>query len=75
MFPSNVWRVKEALLSLLAGDIYGKTPIWRSLWILKSLYYLVSAQHLRRSLTAWRRRARNIQDQGPLQGETIIERT
>ena len=28
MAPHNPLRVKEALLSLLAGDIYGKTPIW-----------------------------------------------
>ena len=28
MAPRNPFRVKEALISLLAGDIYGKTPIW-----------------------------------------------
>lgn len=26
MFPKNIFRVKEALLSVLAGDIFGKTP-------------------------------------------------
>ncbi len=38
----NPLRVKEALMSLLAGDIYGKTPIWRSLRVLKALYFVVS---------------------------------
>ncbi len=35
MSPRNVLRVKEALLSVLAGDIFGKTPIWRSLRVVQ----------------------------------------
>src|SRR6185312_7283577 len=31
MAPRNTLRMKEALLSLLAGDIYSDTPIWKSL--------------------------------------------
>src|SRR5690606_33231019 len=27
MGPRNIFRVKEALLSVLAGDVFGKTPI------------------------------------------------
>jgi flavin-dependent dehydrogenase len=73
MYPENPFRVKEALLSLLAGDIYGKTPIWRSLAVLKTLYYLVSAGHPRRTWDAWRRRRSNIRDLGPLAGENIAE--
>jgi hypothetical protein len=54
-------RVKEALLSVLAGDIYGNTPIWTSLRLFKGLYYTLSLLNLRRSLrAAWQRR-RNIQ--------------
>ena len=60
MAPSNVFRVKEALLSMLAGDIYGKTPIWGSLRILKALYYLLSLGNLRRSWRAARQRRFNI---------------
>lgn len=75
MYPQNMFRVKEALMSLLAGDIYGKTPIWRSLRILKALYYGVSLLEWRRTFTAWRRRAHNVRDLGPLQGETVVERT
>jgi hypothetical protein len=37
-----MWQVKEALLSMLAGDIFGKTPIWRSLGI-KAIF--TSHQH------------------------------
>ncbi len=71
MYPQNMFRVKEALLSLLAGDLYRGTPIWRSLRILKALYYLVSLRNARRTFNAWAMRRRNVRDLGPLQGETI----
>ncbi len=58
--PRNVLRMKEALLSVLAGDIFGRTPIWASLRAFKILYYLGCAAHPRRSLRALRRRAFNI---------------
>ncbi len=64
MAPENPLRVKEALLSLLAGDIYGKTPIWGAVRILKALYYLVSIGKLRRTVRAWQRRRVNIRDVG-----------
>ena len=73
MYPANPLRVKEALLSLLAGDIYGKTPIWPSLWAMKGIYYLISLRSLRRTIGGWRRHRRNIQDMGPLRGENILE--
>jgi hypothetical protein len=60
MSPSNVFRVQEALLSVLAGDIYGKTPIWRSLRILKAIYYIASVASLKRTFMAWKRRRINI---------------
>jgi hypothetical protein len=48
-------------LGLLAGDIYGNTPIWSSLRAFKAIYYIVSVAHLRRSIAAMRRRRINIQ--------------
>lgn len=56
MGPRNPFRVKEALLSLLAGDIYGRTPIWTSLRIFKLIYYTSSLVQLPTALRAWRRR-------------------
>jgi flavin-dependent dehydrogenase len=56
------FRVKAALISLLAGDIYGRTPIWPSIRLLKTLYYLVSIRNLGRTVRAWRRRRFNIRD-------------
>jgi flavin-dependent dehydrogenase len=62
MDPRNVLRVKEALLSMLAGDIFGKTPIWGSLWVLKGIFYIASVFNFRRSLHAMRMRKANIRD-------------
>jgi flavin-dependent dehydrogenase len=66
MSPRNVLRMKEALLSLLAGDIFGTTPIWASLRAFKLVYYVMSLVHPRTSLAALRARARNIR---PIQPE------
>lgn len=65
MGPRNVLRMKEALLGLLAGDIYGNTPIWSSLRAFKVLYYIISLANLRRSIAALRRRRFNIQAAEP----------
>jgi len=73
MHPQNPWRVKEAMLSLLAGDIYGSTPIWGSLRILKIVYWLMSLGHLPRTLRSMIRRRRNIRDAGPLSGENVLD--
>jgi len=58
--PRNIWRVQEALLSVLGGDIFGRTPIWGSVRLFKSIYYLSSLMHLGRTLQAARRRKHDI---------------
>jgi flavin-dependent dehydrogenase len=65
MAPRNDFRMKEAMLGLLAGDIYGDTPIWRSLRAFKAVYYIFSTLNLWRSLRALRRRAVNIRPVEP----------
>ena len=60
MNPRNVFRVKEALLSMLAGDIFGDTPIWPSLRMFKAIYYLSAAFNARNSLRAWKTRRRML---------------
>ncbi len=60
MRPSNRFRAKEALLSVLAGDIFGETPIWKSLRAFKTVYYIHVWRHALRSLRAWVGRRRNI---------------
>ena len=60
MGPRNLLRMREALLSMLAGDIYRSTPIMPSLYAFKTLYYLLALMHLPRSIGAWRQRRINI---------------
>lgn len=60
MHPRNMFRMKEALLSVLAGDIYGKTPIWRSVHTFKLLYYIANVIQPQRAFLAWKRRRFNI---------------
>ncbi len=60
MGPRNPLRVKNALISLLAGDIYGKTPIWFSLGVFKLIYYASALRNWRRTREALRRRRENI---------------
>jgi flavin-dependent dehydrogenase len=60
MQPRNYFRMKEALLSVLAGDIYGRTPIWTSIRLFKLVYYLNNAFQPRRAYQAWKQRRFNI---------------
>ncbi len=64
MSPRNRFRVQEAVLSLLAGDLFRGTPIYASLRTFKLLYYLTSVALLKRCVSAWLRRRRSIRDVG-----------
>ncbi|WP_397409062.1 NAD(P)/FAD-dependent oxidoreductase [Polaromonas sp.] len=73
MHPANPLRVKEALLSLLAGDIFGKTPFWGRLRMFKAIYYGISLANFRRTWAGWKRHRTAIRDVGALKGETILK--
>lgn len=60
MNPKNIFRVKEALLSVLGGDIFGKTPIWRSIGIFKVIYYVACLLQPRMAFRGWKSRRFNI---------------
>ncbi len=58
--PRNVLRMEEALLSVLAGDLFRGTPIWTSLRLFKGLYYAICVANLNRTIRSLRSRAANI---------------
>ncbi|MBL0418901.1 tryptophan 7-halogenase [Ramlibacter sp. AW1] len=62
MYPRNPFRVKEALLSVLAGDIHRDTPLRLPLNLFKGLYYVHALMHPVRTWRAWSRRRANIAD-------------
>ncbi|MEO8630056.1 MAG: tryptophan 7-halogenase, partial [Betaproteobacteria bacterium] len=66
MGPRNHLRMQEALLSLLAGDLFRGTPIYWSLRAFKGVYYVTSLIYLRRCVQAWVRRRRALRDARPI---------
>jgi hypothetical protein len=60
MNPSNLFRVKEALLSVLAGDLYRNTPIRGPLLFFKGIYCAKSLRSARRSWKSWRMRKASV---------------
>ncbi|MBA3613535.1 MAG: tryptophan 7-halogenase [Nitrospirales bacterium] len=50
MAPKNFFRMKEAVLSILAGDVFGKSPTTLPIFLFKCLYYIMAAIHPRINL-------------------------
>lgn len=55
MSPRNIFRAQEAVLSVLAGDIFRNTPIGPSLFAFKIFYYGSWLADLRKSFAAWKK--------------------
>jgi flavin-dependent dehydrogenase len=72
MYPKNPLRVKEALLTVLAGDVHRDSPMWRSLLAFKAIYYLSWLRDAPTAFRAWRARRRNVQQVGPTKGENVL---
>jgi len=64
MNPNNRFQLRDALLSLLAGNIFIRTRLAVRLLALKILYYLFSAGDLRKSWAVWRKRGQATRDSG-----------
>lgn len=60
MHPRNVLRVEEALMSLLAGDIFGHSPVRGRLLIFKAIYYALALLDLPKTIDARIRRKRHM---------------
>jgi flavin-dependent dehydrogenase len=61
MAPSHKFQLQESVISILAGDIYGRTPVRARLLLFQAIYYFKSLLFPRKSLAAWFRRRRAIQ--------------
>jgi flavin-dependent dehydrogenase len=60
MAPKNHFRMEEAVISLLAGDVFRKTPITLPLTLFKTIYYITFALNFIQSWTNYRLRRRNV---------------
>jgi hypothetical protein len=61
LHPRNVFRVQDAVTSLLAGQVFeGVGPLRFRLWFFRLIYYVSCVKSLPTALRAWRRRKRVI---------------
>ena len=60
MQPRNVWRMQEALLSILAGDLFRNTPVRPRLWGFKFIYYCSCISIWPQAFKAWLWRRGNL---------------
>ncbi|HEX9627501.1 MAG TPA: NAD(P)/FAD-dependent oxidoreductase [Acidiferrobacterales bacterium] len=58
MSPRNLFRMEEAVLSLLSADVFRGTPIRFPLAMFKLIYYAASIINWRESLASYRQRRR-----------------
>jgi flavin-dependent dehydrogenase len=56
--PRNVFRVEEAMISMLAGDVFRDNGVRWRLHVFKLLYYITSTIYWRESWASWLRRRR-----------------
>ena len=56
--PRNVFGMEQAVISMLAGDVFGTPEIGRRLAAYKFLYYVSSLRRLRATLRYGRNRRR-----------------
>jgi flavin-dependent dehydrogenase len=59
MNPTNQWKIKAAVISVLAGDTFGRTPIRLPVFIFKLVYTVFKLRDWRTSLAFGKRRRRN----------------
>jgi flavin-dependent dehydrogenase len=66
MNPNNQWGIQSAVVSLLAGDVYGARDVDRRLRLFHALYYFACMRFLPQSITQWRRRRAAIRQAADL---------
>jgi len=62
MHPRNVWRMQEALLSILAGDLFRTTPVGPRMIGFKVIYYCSCLSILPEAFRTWAWRRRNVKE-------------
>lgn len=60
MAPRNVLRIQQAVISMLAGDIFGRSPIGLPLVLFKAVFFAKSVARLPQAWRSYRRRRRNV---------------
>ena len=64
MGPRNIFRFQEAVLAVLAGDIFRGMPYRFRLLAFKAMYYSICLFNPRKSVMAWQKRKQAIREPG-----------
>ncbi len=62
MYPRNHLRMQEALLSILAGDVFRNTNVWPRLMVFKFIYYMSCLKNFPNAFQRWKWRRGVIKD-------------
>ncbi|NJO55953.1 MAG: NAD(P)/FAD-dependent oxidoreductase [Rhodospirillales bacterium] len=60
MAPRNIFRMQQAIISVLAGDIFRKTPIATPVFLFKVVFYLTFLLNFSRAWASYKRRKMNV---------------
>ena len=67
--PRNVWQVEQAVISMLAGDVFDNPAVLRRLRVFRAIYAFTALQLAPRALKGWLRRRRAVRDS--FSGDTL----
>lgn len=67
--PRNNWQVEQAVISMLAGDIFDNPAVIRRLRLFRAIYALTALQQAPAALRGWLRRRRAAREQ--FSGDTL----
>jgi type II secretory pathway component PulL len=58
--PRNDWQVEQAVISMLAGDVFDNRRVLRRLRIFRALYAITALRLAPQALRGWLRRRRQV---------------
>jgi flavin-dependent dehydrogenase len=58
--PRNFWQVEQAVISMLAGDVFDNKKVLRRLRLFRAIYAMTALQLAPQALRGWLRRRRQI---------------
>ncbi len=71
--PRNVWQLEQAVVSMLAGDVFDARPVLQRLRLFRAIYALSALRMAPSALRDWMRRRRQLRES--FEGETLqVER-
>jgi len=69
--PRNTWQVEQAVISMLAGDVFDNRPVLRRLRLFRLIYAFNALQLAPRAFHGWVRRKRQVRQN--FGGDTLQE--